>query len=218
MISGTWPSRSILPFVPYIGIAVVPRNDRLFRRRHSVVLVLILNVVARRASKLSLALRSNSGLIIRQISAISGLGHKVEVFGLAASRCRPLALCFIFCFLPRAFATEAFKQPEGQFILYGEWRMWHKERQVQVQADGNPPPLGRVLEGGRLYHQIGMPALSRVSSSTYVFRCKFYSHNLLDGRKKRRFRPGTVALREVRKYQKSTDLLIQKLPFSRLVG
>ncbi|KAL4266231.1 histone H3 family protein [Pleurotus pulmonarius] len=35
--------------------------------------------------------------------------------------------------------------------------------------------------------------------------------------KKRRFRPGTVALREIRKYQKSTDLLIQKLPFSRLV-
>ena len=36
--------------------------------------------------------------------------------------------------------------------------------------------------------------------------------------KKRRFRPGTVALREIRKYQKSTDLLIQKLPFSRLVS
>ncbi|ORX36868.1 histone-fold-containing protein [Kockovaella imperatae] len=35
--------------------------------------------------------------------------------------------------------------------------------------------------------------------------------------KKRRYRPGTVALREIRKYQKSTDLLIAKLPFSRLV-
>ena len=32
-----------------------------------------------------------------------------------------------------------------------------------------------------------------------------------------RYRPGTVALREIRKYQKSTDLLIQKLPFQRLV-
>mmetsp|Transcript_41182 Transcript_41182/g.131799 ORF Transcript_41182/g.131799 Transcript_41182/m.131799 type:complete len:146 (-) Transcript_41182:36-473(-) len=32
-----------------------------------------------------------------------------------------------------------------------------------------------------------------------------------------RYRPGTVALREIRKYQKSTDLLIRKLPFSRLV-
>ncbi|KAF8913989.1 histone-fold-containing protein [Gymnopilus junonius] len=35
--------------------------------------------------------------------------------------------------------------------------------------------------------------------------------------KKRRYRPGTVALREIRKYQKSTDLLLQKLPFSRVV-
>ena len=36
-------------------------------------------------------------------------------------------------------------------------------------------------------------------------------------KKPRRYRPGTVALREIRKYQKSTDLLIRKLPFQRLV-
>ena len=36
-------------------------------------------------------------------------------------------------------------------------------------------------------------------------------------KKAHRFRPGTVALREIRKYQKSTDLLIRKLPFQRLV-
>ena len=36
-------------------------------------------------------------------------------------------------------------------------------------------------------------------------------------KKKRRYRPGTKALREIRKYQKSTDLLIKKLPFQRLV-
>lgn len=34
---------------------------------------------------------------------------------------------------------------------------------------------------------------------------------------KRRYRPGTVALREIRQYQKSTDLLLRKLPFQRLV-
>lgn len=34
---------------------------------------------------------------------------------------------------------------------------------------------------------------------------------------KRRYRPGTVALREIRAYQKSTDLLIPRLPFSRLI-
>ncbi|KAG6898297.1 histone H3 [Termitomyces sp. T32_za158] len=32
-----------------------------------------------------------------------------------------------------------------------------------------------------------------------------------------RFRPGTVALREIRRYQKSTELLIPKLAFQRLV-
>jgi histone H3 len=32
-----------------------------------------------------------------------------------------------------------------------------------------------------------------------------------------RWRSGTVALREIRKYQKSTDLLIKKVPFQRLV-
>ena len=32
-------------------------------------------------------------------------------------------------------------------------------------------------------------------------------------KKPHRFRPGTVALREIRKYQKSTELLIRKLPF-----
>ncbi|KAL8280613.1 hypothetical protein RQP46_006936 [Phenoliferia psychrophenolica] len=31
-----------------------------------------------------------------------------------------------------------------------------------------------------------------------------------------RWRPGTVALREIRRYQKSTELLIRKLPFQRL--
>eukprot|EP00798_Chlamydomonas_sp_ICE-L_P000905 gene905-biopygen4505 len=36
-------------------------------------------------------------------------------------------------------------------------------------------------------------------------------------KKPNRYRPGTVALREIRKYQKSTDFLIRKLPFQRLV-
>jgi hypothetical protein len=36
--------------------------------------------------------------------------------------------------------------------------------------------------------------------------------------KKRRYRPGTVALKEIRRYQNSTDLLMAKLPFARLVG
>jgi len=36
-------------------------------------------------------------------------------------------------------------------------------------------------------------------------------------KKPHRYRPGTVALREIRRYQKSTEMLIRKLPFQRLV-
>jgi histone H3 len=36
-------------------------------------------------------------------------------------------------------------------------------------------------------------------------------------KKKFRFRPGTVALREIKKYQKSTESLIARAPFQRLI-
>jgi histone H3 len=36
-------------------------------------------------------------------------------------------------------------------------------------------------------------------------------------KKPHRYRPGTVALRQIRKYQKSTESLVRKLPFQRLV-
>ncbi|MES1905195.1 MAG: Histone HIST2H3PS2 [Paramarteilia canceri] len=36
-------------------------------------------------------------------------------------------------------------------------------------------------------------------------------------KKPHRYRPGTVALREIRRYQKSTELLIRSAPFARLV-
>lgn len=34
---------------------------------------------------------------------------------------------------------------------------------------------------------------------------------------KRRYRPGTLALKEIRRYQKTTELLIKHAPFQRLV-
>jgi histone H3 len=36
-------------------------------------------------------------------------------------------------------------------------------------------------------------------------------------KKPKRFRPGTMALREIRRYQRSTELLIRKRPFQQLV-
>lgn len=43
------------------------------------------------------------------------------------------------------------------------------------------------------------------------------SSTAMTAKKPHRFRPGTVALREIRRYQKSSELLIRKLPFQRLV-
>jgi len=53
----------------------------------------------------------------------------------------------------------------------------------------------------------------RFGGKTTVLKRVYPSEN----RKKRRYRPGAMALRQIRKYQKSTDLLIRKLPFQRLV-
>ena len=36
-------------------------------------------------------------------------------------------------------------------------------------------------------------------------------------KKPQRYRPGTVCIREIRRYQKSNELLLRKLPFQRLV-
>ena len=57
--------------------------------------------------------------------------------------------------------------------------------------------------------RLGKAATKRVLSSGVG--------KVMPPRKKHRYRPGTVALREIRKYQKSTDLLIRRLPFQRLV-
>ena len=44
-----------------------------------------------------------------------------------------------------------------------------------------------------------------------------HGHHPNGVKKPHRYRPGTVALREIRRYQKSTDFLIRKVPFQRLV-
>ena len=44
--------------------------------------------------------------------------------------------------------------------------------------------------------------------------CKPPSQQL---KKRRRFRPGTVTLREIHQYQKSTELLIRKVPFQQVI-
>ncbi|CAM9113085.1 unnamed protein product [Chrysoparadoxa australica] len=95
---------------------------------------------------------------------------------------------------------------------------------------------GRIMEGGR---RKGAKASSHTRSAQKMARTKQTARKSTGGKaprkqlatkaarktapiqggvkKPHRYRPGTVALREIRKYQKSTELLIRKLPFQRLV-
>jgi histone H3 len=65
----------------------------------------------------------------------------------------------------------------------------------------------RVSTGGKMF---------RKQLATKAAR-KSFPNSINSIKKPYRYRPGTVALREIRKYQKSTDLLIRRLPFHRLV-
>lgn len=69
---------------------------------------------------------------------------------------------------------------------------------------------GRPSTGGKTSRKtIGTPKASKAKSGA--------ARDDDESRKPRRYKPGTVALREIRRYQRSTDLLLLKLPFSRLV-
>ena len=59
--------------------------------------------------------------------------------------------------------------------------------------------------------------MARVKSSKKTKRIGGLSNVSKKKKKSRRFRPGTRALIEIKQYQKSTDLLIRKLAFGRLV-
>ena len=59
----------------------------------------------------------------------------------------------------------------------------------------------------------------RKKLATMAARRTAHKQALIAGgvKRSRRYRPGTVALREIRRYQKSTETLLRKLPFQRLV-
>ncbi|OBA22700.1 histone-fold-containing protein [Metschnikowia bicuspidata var. bicuspidata NRRL YB-4993] len=61
------------------------------------------------------------------------------------------------------------------------------------------------------------PRTPRPTGETGFYRNLPGDPPLNAGARKRRYRPGTNALREIRKFQRGTDLLLRKLPFARLV-
>ena len=73
-------------------------------------------------------------------------------------------------------------------------------------VDENPPPTRQTV-GGKAPRKLIKPKKLKKKSQSAPGGVK----------KPHRYRPGTVALREIRRYQSSTELLIRKLPFMRLV-
>jgi len=67
----------------------------------------------------------------------------------------------------------------------------------------------RITTGGKAPHPQLSGKMRPTSSSPAETNGKV--------RKPHRYRPGTVALRQIRRYQKTTELLIRKLPFQRFV-
>ena len=62
------------------------------------------------------------------------------------------------------------------------------------------------ITGGKVpRNELATKAVRKTASITYGVK------------KPRRYRPGIVALREIRRYKKSTELVINRLPFLRLV-
>ena len=88
-----------------------------------------------------------------------------------------------------------------------------KPGQIVRNAKGHPTTGGKE----RFYTKDGKPHPGLTAEERLASSKMYGAKRPEDFKKPHRYRPGTVALREIRKYQKSTDLLIRKMPFQRLV-
>ena len=82
------------------------------------------------------------------------------------------------------------------------------------------PSIGTGLDqrkgqGGTGYR--GSPNVRGITDSPNTARSRVLKDSSRRESKKRRYRPGTKALMQIRYFQKTTNLLIPKLPFSRLI-
>ena len=93
------------------------------------------------------------------------------------------------------------------------------EREQPPTDRGNSQiPMSQIPNPGRTKLSARKSTEGKSPKKKRILYCARKSAPANGGYKKpHRYRPGTVALREIRRYQKSTDLLIRKLPFQRLV-
>ena len=108
-----------------------------------------------------------------------------------------IVIAFLYCIVNRIALLSIFLIEQHTLAPHSssEKRMARTKQTARVSTGGKAPRK-----------QLATKAARKSAPQTGGIR-----------RKPHRYRPGTVALREIRRYQKSTDLMIKKLPFQRLV-
>lgn len=92
-----------------------------------------------------------------------------------------------------------------------------RQKQSQPKHKTAIRPPGGSTGGKKRPAGKSVKSLKAPSESLQLFASSalLTAHSLTEGtQKRRRYRPGTVALREIRRYQKTTELLIRKLPYA----
>ncbi|CAL8316403.1 unnamed protein product [Arctogadus glacialis] len=116
-----------------------------------------------------------------------------------------------------SFVNDIFERIAGEAS-----RLAHYNKRSTITSREIQTAVRLLLPGELAKHAVseGTKAVTKYTSSKKQLATKAArkSAPATGGVKKpHRYRPGTVALREIRRYQKSTELLIRKLPFQRLV-
>lgn len=99
-----------------------------------------------------------------------------------------------------------------------------RNRAVPTRGGGRAGRGGRKSVGSAKKDNDGMRReLSHNSFDVYIWPAQLLTQLTVGQpgpapKQKRRYKPGTLALKEIRKYQKSSDLLLLKAPFQRLVS
>lgn len=123
---------------------------------------------------------------------------------------------FLFPFIPSPLScssVHAARQVAGD----KEGRQGAGEEEKVVFAAYVSLPVDRYFIVSFVAREHVFQPFLRPLTLIFFFRLPSSLCHLGPERSPHRFRPGTRALMEIRKFQRSTDLLIRKLPFARLV-
>ena len=94
-----------------------------------------------------------------------------------------------------------------------EGRITNYHLTVNLEHEGENPKVLAPNDSAWLKNHKLLPGWAKQAKPLH----KKGTAQLAGKKKPQKYRPGTVALREIRRYQKCTELLIRRLPFQRLV-